>query len=67
MDFRRELWQILGERLRRPHREHRWNDMPALCHGCGDWQGAGAQYNGPEQAPNTRPFWYYERNLAQTA
>jgi len=57
----RELWAVLRERLRRPHREHRWADLPVLCQGCGDWQVAGAQYEEQEQAPDTRPFWYYDQ------
>ena len=53
----REAWQILGQTLRRAHREHRWPDIPDLCKGCGDWQVAGAEYD-PEVIANTRPFWY---------
>ena len=53
----REAWRILGERLRRPQREHRWQDIPALCRGCGDWQVAGAEYEKP-QVEGTRPFWW---------
>jgi MoaA/NifB/PqqE/SkfB family radical SAM enzyme len=53
----REVWQILGQTIRLPHREHRWNDIPDLCKGCGDWQVAGAEYETPVVA-NTRPFWY---------
>ena len=53
----RELWAILGEKLRRPHREHRWSDMPNVCKGCRDWQTAGAEYE-KKNAPGTRPFWY---------
>ena len=60
----KEAWLRLGEKLRRPHREHRWNDIPALCKTCGDWQVAGAEY-GEEQVEGTRPFWYY--NYQQTA
>jgi radical SAM protein with 4Fe4S-binding SPASM domain len=55
----RQLWSVLGERLRRLHREHRWKELPTLCQGCGDWQVAGAQYE-VEDVPNTRPFWYYK-------
>lgn len=54
----REAWQILGETLRTPQREHRWNDVPDICKGCGDWQVAGAEYE-EELIENTRPFWYY--------
>jgi pyruvate-formate lyase-activating enzyme len=53
----REAWQILGEAVRRPHREHRWTDLPEICKGCGDWQAAGAEYEA-ELVANTRPFWY---------
>jgi radical SAM protein with 4Fe4S-binding SPASM domain len=53
----REAWAILGEKLRRPHREHRWSDMPEVCKGCRDWQTAGAEYEKKESA-GARPFWY---------
>ncbi len=59
----KELWGILGEKLRKPHREHRWRDMPNICKGCGDWQVAGADY-AEEQVEGTRPFWYYEQHDA---
>lgn len=52
----RELWRALGHRLRRAHRAHRWDALPEVCRGCGDWQTAGAEYE-PEQVPGTRPFW----------
>jgi radical SAM protein with 4Fe4S-binding SPASM domain len=55
----KEAWQRLNERLRKPHREHRWNDIPKICKGCGDWQVAGAEYQ-DEQVEGTRPFWYYD-------
>jgi MoaA/NifB/PqqE/SkfB family radical SAM enzyme len=55
----KELWDILGEKLRKPHRDHRWRDVPTICKGCGDWQVAGAQYE-EENVAGTRPFWYYE-------
>jgi radical SAM protein with 4Fe4S-binding SPASM domain len=51
------LWQILGERLRRLHREHRWKELPAVCAGCRDWQTAGAEYE-KNDTPGARPFWY---------
>lgn len=57
----KEAWQRLGERLRKPHREHRWADIPDLCKGCGDWQVAGAEYES-ESVEGTRPFWYYDEN-----
>jgi len=57
----KELWAPLGEKLRRPHRDHRWRDLPTICKGCGDWQVAGAQYE-DETVTGTRPFWYYENS-----
>lgn len=56
----KELWTILGAKLRQPHRDHRWRDLPTICRGCGDWQVAGAQYE-EEAVSGTRPFWYYDR------
>ncbi len=53
----RELWAVLSQKLRRPHLEHRWGDIPEMCKGCGDWQTAGARYE-EEQVPGTRPFWF---------
>lgn len=61
-----ELWAVLGEKLRRPHREHRWRDIPNICKGCGDWQVAGAHYE-EERAEGTRPFWYYDEKPAVVA
>lgn len=55
----REAWTILNERLRAPHREHRWLEIPDICKSCGDWQAAGASYD-DERVTGTRPFWYYE-------
>ena len=57
----REAWQKLRETLRDPQREHRWDDIPDICKGCGDWQVAGAEYE-EEVVEATRPFWYYEQN-----
>jgi radical SAM protein with 4Fe4S-binding SPASM domain len=53
----KEAWSRLGTQLREIHRAHKWNELPSLCAGCGDWQTAGALYDDP-QAPLTRPFWY---------
>jgi radical SAM protein with 4Fe4S-binding SPASM domain len=53
-----EAWRRLGERLRTLHRQHRWNNIPDVCKGCGDWQVAGAEYE-EETVAGTRPFWYY--------
>jgi MoaA/NifB/PqqE/SkfB family radical SAM enzyme len=55
----RDLWLRLGDHLRRPHREHRWNDIPTLCKGCVDWQTAGAEYEEKDTIiDGSRPFWY---------
>jgi radical SAM protein with 4Fe4S-binding SPASM domain len=56
----RHAWRTLGERLRRPQREHRWQELPALCRGCGDWQAAGAEYE-DQEVSGTRPFWWPAR------
>ena len=55
-----QVWADLGATVRRPQREHRWADLPAVCQGCCDWQAAGASYS-EETVPGTRPFWSYER------
>lgn len=55
----RDAWELLRASVRTPHREHRWNDIPDVCHKCGDWQVAGAEYE-PETVAGTRPFWYYD-------
>jgi MoaA/NifB/PqqE/SkfB family radical SAM enzyme len=53
----KELWRRLGETVRRPHRERRWQDIPDICKGCRDWQTAGAEYE-QSNLPGSRPFWY---------
>ena len=62
----KECWAILGERLRKPHREHRWTDIPNICKGCGDWQVAGAEYE-EQEVEGTRPFWYEDERKAVEA
>jgi MoaA/NifB/PqqE/SkfB family radical SAM enzyme len=62
----KEAWRRLGELIRRPHREHRWGDIPDLCKGCGDWQVAGAEYE-EETVEGTRPFWYYDQDKLRAA
>jgi len=57
----REVWGLLGIRLRRLHREHRWSELPEVCRGCGDWQTAGAIYEA-EKVAGTRPHWFYARH-----
>lgn len=59
----KELWQGPHRRkLRLPHREHRWEDMPEICRGCPDWQAVGASYLGKEgDKYGARPFWRREK------
>lgn len=56
------IWQgSLRDRVRLPHRDHRWQALPPLCRTCPDWQTAGARYFTPDQAdalPEARPFWF---------
>lgn len=54
----KELWRRLGEVVRKPHREHRWEDLPDICKGCRDWQTAGAEYEKGNDVAGSRPFWY---------
>ena len=54
----KELWQRLGTVVRKPHREHRWTDIPEICQGCRDWQTAGAEYEKRDDIKGARPFWY---------
>lgn len=54
----KELWRRLGEVVRKPHREHRWADLPDICKGCRDWQTAGAEYEKGNSVAGSRPFWY---------
>lgn len=60
----KELWQgPHREKLRLPHREHRWEDMPEICRGCPDWQAVGASYLGEEgDKHGARPFWHRKEN-----
>ena len=53
----KEAWHLLGEQVRKVHRDHRWEELPDICKPCGDWQTAGAQYE-KKQVSGTRPFWY---------
>lgn len=62
----KELWDILGERLRKKHKEHKWSEVPNICKGCGDWQVAGAEYE-EETVEGTRPFWYDKDSESVTA
>lgn len=54
----KELWHRLGDVVRKPHREHRWAEIPKVCQGCGDWQTAGAEYEQKNDITGARPFWY---------
>jgi radical SAM protein with 4Fe4S-binding SPASM domain len=54
-----DIWARLRVSMRDPQRAHQWERIPEICRTCGDWQAAGATYEG-EQVAGTRPFWYYE-------
>ena len=58
----KEIWQGTHKtRVREPHRQHKWGDIPAICQTCPDWQVVGAKYVGPEgQTAFSRPFWHAE-------
>ena len=58
----KELWRRLGEVVRKPHRDHRWSDLPEICKGCRDWQTAGAEYEKNNDVAGSRPFWYDPKN-----
>jgi len=57
----KSAWEKLGTIIRQPHRDHRWNDIPDLCKGCGDWQVSGAEYE-ETKIEGVRPFWYSEKS-----
>ena len=59
----KELWRgPHREQVRRLHWEHRWNQLPAICQGCPDWQAVGAKYLGKEgDKAGARPFWHAEQ------
>jgi radical SAM protein with 4Fe4S-binding SPASM domain len=56
----KDLWQGNHKtQVRDHHRRHEWDQMPAICQGCPDWQVVGATYIGTEdEAFGSRPFWY---------
>jgi radical SAM protein with 4Fe4S-binding SPASM domain len=49
-------------KLRKVHKEHRWNDLPEVCKTCPDWQAVGAEYYENktlgEAKEEARPFWW---------
>jgi radical SAM protein with 4Fe4S-binding SPASM domain len=58
----KEIWQGAHKaRVREPHRQHKWGEIPAICQTCPDWQVQGAKYVGPEgKTAFSRPFWHEE-------
>ena len=40
----KSVWNSTLKDLRRAHIEHRWNDLPAVCRDCRDWQSARADF-----------------------
>lgn len=57
----KEIWQKDHyEKLRKIHKEHRWNELPNICKTCPDWQAVGAKYydnESIEKKEEARPFW----------
>jgi radical SAM protein with 4Fe4S-binding SPASM domain len=58
----KEIWQgAHKQRVREPHRQHKWEEIPAICQACPDWQVVGARYLGTEgKSAWARPFWHSE-------
>jgi radical SAM protein with 4Fe4S-binding SPASM domain len=58
----KEIWQNEHfKNLRQIHREHRWDELPAICKTCPDWQAVGAEYyenEKVEKKEEARPFWW---------
>ncbi len=56
----KEIWQGAHKaRVRDPHRQHQWEEIPTICQTCPDWQVVGARYLGPEgKTAFSRPFWH---------
>jgi len=54
-----EIWNgSLNEHLRKPFKEHRWNDIPGVCKKCRDWQICGAEYvSRNTEHRKDYPFW----------
>ncbi|MFH0800856.1 MAG: radical SAM protein [bacterium] len=47
-------------KIRKIHREHKWDELPDICKNCPDWQAVGAVYYENEKTgvkEGTRPFW----------
>ncbi len=40
----KQVWNDGLKKLREAHLEHRWEDLPAICRDCRDWQSARADY-----------------------
>ncbi len=61
----KDIWQGNHKaQVRDRHRRHEWDQMPAICQGCPDWQVVGATYIGTEdEAFGSRPFWYQKAEL----
>ena len=56
----KEIWQGAHKQgVRDPHRQHQWDQIPAICQTCPDWQVVGARYLGTEgKSAWSRPFWH---------
>lgn len=52
-------------RVRKPHKDHDWDNIPDICKTCPDWQTAGATYHKKDDEvieEKARPFWWKELN-----
>jgi len=43
-----DIWNGPLREFREKHRRHIWDDLPALCQGCLDWQAVGASHYTPD-------------------
>jgi len=60
-----ELWQKHYNKVRQPHLENRWQDIPEICKSCPDWQAVGAEYHENKETKlkeEARPFWWKDEN-----
>mgnify|MGYP002633257721 CR=1 FL=1 len=65
----KSIWNgVLFEKVRKPHRDHDWDEIPVICQGCPDWQTAGATYHEDEAVKPksfSRPFWHEDGQCAR--
>ena len=58
-----DIWNgSLYDNIRKPSREHSWNNIPNICKKCRDWQICGAEYvSKKEDTQKDYPFWYSKK------